>query len=275
MSFLLVTGKLYHCESCGAQVRVEYEGGAQLTQIGDENVFEQMELAERLGQPGDNPEREGYWLHDFMICGDCRVSLGGGNDAGLTLLDMLEAAFQKRDELFAGVAAGLAQGMEALSDEDWRQLLGKEVFEELAGRSLLPAKKQKKLNGFFQSHLCLEKFLAARQANKRPNLKTELMATGHAAQEFAAAHGLTGRFEVLRPVQTWQPENLNPYIQAATTVRWPVADTPQVTVYRRAEVNLPRVLAALADVSMPEVSDTKPLIASVKAQAQRRFIGPA
>lgn len=94
-------------------------------------------------------------------------------------------------------------------------------------------------------------------------------------QEFAAAHGLTGRFEVLRPVQTWQPENLNPYIQAATTDRWPVADTPQVTVYRRVEVNLPSVLSSLSDVSMAGVSDTKPLIASVKAQAQRRFIGTA
>ena len=56
MSWLLVRGKTYVCDSCDCRLNVDYEGGAQMTQIGDENIEAQIEVSERLGQGADNPE---------------------------------------------------------------------------------------------------------------------------------------------------------------------------------------------------------------------------
>lgn len=276
MSFLLVSGKIWHCDACGADLRVDYEGGAQFTQIGDEAVFEQMELAQRLGQPADDPEREGFYLHDAMVCPDCRAGLAPEEsaraDAALVLLGMLEATFESRDARFGEIAGGLAD----LSDNDWRELLGKPEFDELAGRSLLPAKKLRKLNAFFQNHRCLDKFLAARLARIGPGSELETRLGDTAA--FAEAHGLAEPFEVLRPFESWQPENLNPYIRAEMTVRTPVATTPHVTLFRRGVVDYPALMHTLSCTSPDEILDSQDsarVIAEVKAQAERRFVGAA
>ncbi|WKZ16287.1 MAG: hypothetical protein QY317_03070 [Candidatus Jettenia caeni] len=71
MSWLNIRGKIYHCLKCPESITIEYEGGARLTQIGDNRVYEQMALTQRYGQPSANPEREGYYLHKEAMCETC------------------------------------------------------------------------------------------------------------------------------------------------------------------------------------------------------------
>ncbi|MBE7549239.1 MAG: hypothetical protein HS127_19605 [Planctomycetia bacterium] len=44
MSWLNIRGKMYHCLKCSEIVKVEYKGGACLTQIGDNRLYEQTAL---------------------------------------------------------------------------------------------------------------------------------------------------------------------------------------------------------------------------------------
>ena len=72
MSFLMIRGKIYHCNKCGAIEKVEYEGGPRLTQIGDFSVIIQKELNNRYLPDLYNPEREGYYYNiDECICDKC------------------------------------------------------------------------------------------------------------------------------------------------------------------------------------------------------------
>ena len=72
MSLLMIQGKVYHCDQCGAFEKVEYEGGPQLTQIGDFGVILQKELNKKYLPDLFNPEKEGYYYHiEKCICDHC------------------------------------------------------------------------------------------------------------------------------------------------------------------------------------------------------------
>ena len=65
MSFMVVSGKQFMCSDCEKIVQIEYEGGAQMTQIGDLSVMEQIQLSEQFGSEFDS------YLYDIGICNEC------------------------------------------------------------------------------------------------------------------------------------------------------------------------------------------------------------
>ena len=71
MSFLLVAGKIFVCQKCQKLITIEYEGGALLTQIGDENVMQQSEYSQHMKQPNSNPDEQGHFLYDIGLCTSC------------------------------------------------------------------------------------------------------------------------------------------------------------------------------------------------------------
>ncbi len=75
MSLMLVSGKQFICENCKKVVLIEYKDGAQMTQIGDDNVHKQMELSQQFGQINDNPNQDGYYLYDIGLCSDCFAAI--------------------------------------------------------------------------------------------------------------------------------------------------------------------------------------------------------
>lgn len=88
MFWLNIRGNIYHCLKCPEIVTVEYEGGACLTQIGDNRVCAQMALMQRYGQPKANPDSEGYFLHEEAICEPCfkkRYMKGGQYDVAMNM----------------------------------------------------------------------------------------------------------------------------------------------------------------------------------------------
>lgn len=88
MSWLNIRGKVYHCLRCPEIITVEYEGDACMTQIGDNRVHAQMALTQRYGQPKANPDSEGYYLHEEVICEPCfkkRYMNGGQYDVAMNM----------------------------------------------------------------------------------------------------------------------------------------------------------------------------------------------
>lgn len=71
MSFLLTCGKMYHCLNCNSITKVNYEGGALDTQIGDFSVIFQMDLYQKYGNGKLNPETQGFYLHEEGYCQKC------------------------------------------------------------------------------------------------------------------------------------------------------------------------------------------------------------
>lgn len=71
MSFLNIRGENIHCKVCDANIKIEYEGGMQFTQIGDINVEIQKKLNEHFMPCNYDYDEDGYYFHSFGICKDC------------------------------------------------------------------------------------------------------------------------------------------------------------------------------------------------------------
>jgi len=71
ISYLSVRGKMFHCRSCGSSFVREFVGGAQLSQIGDENVYKQISLNKKLMPLTYDCENQGYYFHEFIVCEAC------------------------------------------------------------------------------------------------------------------------------------------------------------------------------------------------------------
>lgn len=72
MSWLNIRGKIYHCTECNNEIKVEYEGGACPTLIGDMNVIQQISLNEKYSTISHSPVSEEYYFHDTSgICERC------------------------------------------------------------------------------------------------------------------------------------------------------------------------------------------------------------
>lgn len=62
---------MYHCLNCNSIIKINYEGGALNTQIGDFSVIFQMSLYEKYGNGNLNPETQGFYLHEEGYCQKC------------------------------------------------------------------------------------------------------------------------------------------------------------------------------------------------------------
>lgn len=47
MSWMNLAGKIYHCLNCRREIKVEYEGGARLTQVSDPVIEEQKKIRKK------------------------------------------------------------------------------------------------------------------------------------------------------------------------------------------------------------------------------------
>jgi len=65
MSSMPVKGKRFVCSECGKIVQIEYEGGVKMTQVGDMEVYRQMQLSEYFGTQSEP------YLYDIGLCFQC------------------------------------------------------------------------------------------------------------------------------------------------------------------------------------------------------------
>lgn len=231
MSWMLVAGKVYHCKKCGECVQVEYESGAELTQVSDVVIDQQSEMLDEFAQPNADPDLEGYYLQEKITCEECYATLSPDNSDAEQLVSLLAEV----DAAIKQVVDHVSASLENPTHDDVLELLGKSVFEELSARSMLPARRQRRLTEVFQKWYCLDKFLSNRVKAEIEKLPQPLPSVR--LKEFAVQ--LRKKYlTVYVQKEIWVAENINPYIQSEHTVRVPTLNTPHIRVITEGAIDL-------------------------------------
>lgn len=74
MSFLYIRGEKFHCKQCEKVITSEFVGAPILTQIGDLNVYQQIEFNKKFMPADYEPNKNGYYFHELVICESCMQS---------------------------------------------------------------------------------------------------------------------------------------------------------------------------------------------------------
>lgn len=74
MSFLNIRGEMFHCKQCEKVITSEFAGAPTLTQIGDFNVYQQIEFNKKFMPADYEPNKNGYYFHELVICESCMQS---------------------------------------------------------------------------------------------------------------------------------------------------------------------------------------------------------
>jgi len=274
MSMMLVAGKIFHCIDCGESVRIEYTDGAKITQVGDPVVDQQSALIEHYGQPVSDPEQTGYYLCDEVVCASCYAKNNHDGQAAEAIL----AAIERFDQVVLQVADSVRAAIANPTLDDLVEFIGKPGFDELSGHSMLPARKQRKLNELFQIWHCTDRFIETRidealAAMPKPWHDEEVQQlVEHIADQIGGTD-----LPVFTRWSIQDAENINPYIQSEFTVRFPESNTPAIEVYRPRVIHLDDVMEEVCmstDVVLSALrDDQKVLTMAFKKMAHTHFLG--
>ncbi|PVE42856.1 hypothetical protein [Limnohabitans planktonicus] len=234
MSFMLVAGKIYHCTDCNKEIRIDYEGGAQVIQVSDAVIEQQNSLLELFPQPHAEPHKYGYFIHADAICEHCTKIY----ESQQTKLDRMREVFDLLDGIELAkqsVANDIHTSFSTFSDEDIQAVIGAEAFKELVSPHMNLHRKRRYINQLFQKWYCTDNFIKSIINENKEKIKSAIRDVG--LQEWIAEFK---KQEVVlhSPLKTWEPENLNPYIRSSATMAFPAADTLHITVYKRHALNM-------------------------------------
>lgn len=258
MSFLNVAGKIYYCFQCKSTTRICFEGGPQLTQIGDLNIFEQMEISRKLGQPNSDPDREGYYLYDLVLCEKCYQQYLQKNGEQEKVIQPLVREFSKLinekqrliEYLVPEIKDMVAKQIHSFAVEELDNLLEEHFDKDFGDKHALPGKKKGKFNQLYTQsirHKAIPYFLKTALADE----KIDKAVSSYLKMVETAWLEPTHKFRD-EVVQTYVPsairraENLNNYICYEATVRAPEATTPDLTVYHECELDFAYMNSQLA-----------------------------
>jgi hypothetical protein len=246
MSFMIVCGKLFVCNKCEKVVRVEYEGGAQFTQIGDLNVMEQEHFSEALGQLNNEPDEQGYYLYDFGLCDKCfdtkiNRDYKRKSEAIFRISDELAVKRQENLDDINGYLPDLfSRAASGLSSEDIGSAIGQQFDPAFGDKHATATKRDRLLNDFMHKHrnalveYCVRKVwtdpriisaIVTRYAETTQPMLTEL--------KTLVADPPPMYFEKT----TDKTENLNDWIIAETTSRQPALYSSRETFYSDMEID--------------------------------------
>lgn len=248
MSWLNVRGKLYHCIKCAETVMVEYEGGACLTQIGDNRVYEQMALTKKYGQPASNPDSEGYYYHEEAICEDCFEK--SHNQKGqrkhfeeiMSLCERLSEIGEIYSENIGKTRETvIANWLNSISLDECRKI-NKTVFDNTIGQKIFGLRgKRKDLIAQFvkngrDSILSHIDSVIKHDESLQHQMKqytAEIQPVTERIQ--ALTKNLRGNIFLAKRIN--QPESLNDFVQYELTERTPVQSAPDAIFFFETVIN--------------------------------------
>ncbi len=287
MSFLNVAGKIYYCLQCKSTTRICFEGGPKFTQIGDLNIFEQMEISQKLGQPNSDPDREGYYLYDLVLCEKCYQQYLQKNGEKEKVIQPLVREFYKLinerhlliKSLVPEINDMVAKQIHSFTIEELDKLLEERFDKDFGDKYALPGKKKGKFNQLYTQSIrhkaipyFLKKALADEKIDKAVSSYLKMVETAwlEPTQQF--------RDEV---VQTYIPfaissaENLNNYVYSEATVRVPDATTPDLTFYHECDLDFAYMNGrlALTDEDFEKEFVCSELITVLKERLEKLLFG--
>lgn len=248
MSFMLISGKIFFCNECNKTIRVEYKGGPQITQIGDLNIMNQLELSEqmkKLKQPNPHPEEQGYYLYEVGYCEKCykkRVD-SDEKDKIQEFFKIIETLTKIRSKTITAIFKLLPEMIESaaskMTPDDMGAAIGSPFDPYLGDRHALPAKRQRMIRAFIQDNSrSIESYLSKKV------LEESSIAECIAKWE-QSIEAKRNRFNLLMDQissvyimkKTNAVENLNDFIISDNSVRKPVFWSPNEKFYFPSELN--------------------------------------
>jgi len=241
----MVKGKIYHCLKCNGTVVVEYDGGAMLTQVGENNIYQYYHLEDKYGSnKGANPNSEGVYIHEEAICEEC---VDKSRVLGETFLSSLEEI--KRIPKLLRVKEKIHKIFSSNLDNinaDWvisidSLAFNKTLKEKNFMAKTVPRKRQNIIDNYLISigDQLISKVLVL------PDVDEYITKTASEADKIFAGHFLIikdtvekydNQFYTAKDVSS--QENLNDYICTEQTTRIPVSSTPKRLHYYGTSINV-------------------------------------
>jgi hypothetical protein len=251
MSFLNVSGKIFICDMCNLMHKVEYEGGPQPTQIGDDNIFELLKLSEKLGQPNEDPEANGFYLYDYGICATCyKHNIYKANETSETaknkIINCYNRLAAKKEEHLVSLAESFSvyfqHYIKHIQLADLEIIAGERIDKDLGDKHATPSKKKGKFNQLFHQKIKdkIIQFIIARFMKDDKTAKAIDQFNSSSGKNFAPLKALSMHniVDAFIPFKIAKPENLNNYVQSEYTIRHPVKNTPDLTIYHPVQIDI-------------------------------------
>ncbi len=241
MSFLLLRGKMYHCTDCDLVVPTEYEGGPMLTQVGITHVLIQMQLNKEHMPPSYDPEKEGYYFHTNVLCGDCLkthlnnqtiVYNSGNNPPFAEIFYIMDTIYEEAEELLEEIAIQYASKLNAA----YCRNLDPEHFERTLGHKYFKLTNKKPI--------LADEYVKLAQRNIVKDFKQYLGSLDEMEKHLGVYRKALSKYEaVLKTiidegkeqyylqVKFGEKENLNPYICHDLTVRTQIKPDEEYDLY--------------------------------------------
>ncbi|NPV89893.1 MAG: hypothetical protein HPY50_03845 [Firmicutes bacterium] len=289
MSRINVAGIIFHCTQCGKTHKVEFEGGASLTQIGESGIFRQVELSQKYA-PSDM--RDFYtkpsYLRDEIVCSDCyndkyksemQETFNADVQELISLADKMDTL--KEDylsQLNKNIEEITTKWLNAASLDSFKEISTDVFIETLGHRHLKYPARRYKLIDQFMNESGLEVIDYARKLimdspevrdmqEKFHNSFMPLLDKSEKILTFLENSSSTANIYFFIEEKIDQARNLNDFIRYEKTIREPKKSTPDLTVFRKYGLNIKEVRDSFLDIPQPgSLLKEDRLIKEVKAK---------
>lgn len=243
MSFLNIRGEKIYCKECGECVTIEYEGGPQMTHIGDMEVYEQMEASKEL-LPDYDAEKHGYYFIRVAVCSKCKNNEKKVFDYDYILFRYMDK-YNELEELKENMLEEMVRYISKNLSEDMLREIDAGAYEELKQKKHFGIRKEKVRIG--------EEYVRRAKRNIYPYMQKQFNKDERLiklADELRQLE-LEAETEVIKywrsglkgycKISTTQPRNLNSYICYDATIRTPKEKNGNVDMYDYVELDLSRI----------------------------------
>ena len=239
MSFLPVCGKIYICSECEGHTQVLYDGGAQITQIGDDNIAELLNISEEIGQPNTDPDNDGYFLFDIIICSNCYEEINHETRKTMeNIHSRTNHLISERAELVNTLSDDFieinANNIESMDINSVCEIFP-DITSEIGDKRDSPKKQKGKINKFVRSdkNKNIVKKAILEKIFRKPSTNDIISSYNTQVEdyiEFMSQLNSDVLFYVHKR-NIRDSENLNNYIQSPETTRNPSSDTKSMEVF--------------------------------------------
>jgi hypothetical protein len=246
---------MFHCRDCGSSYTIEFEGGAKETQIGDENVFRQINLNEKFMPPTYDCKNQGYYFHEFILCEDCLKNSLDNQTIIYKVNDYppFENLFylnNKFSELIKDIAQENIDGFISKIDLNFCQQLHPEAYKETIGQKLfkLTSHKNELTKNYIkkaklQIGISFEDYIKSSENYLEVVKEYSYLVSPYEQESKNLLNNSVKKY--YREIDLSQTVNLNPYICYESTVRKRVVPLIKFSVFDGA-YNIPT--AKLKDI---------------------------
>lgn len=268
MSNLLIRGKKYICENCSKTYTLEYEGGAQMTQISDMGVINQNHYNLEFNNERYNADIDGYYYYFFPhYCETCIPDLGY-DDVNNHILDKnnpvapyfnliyeFEEIFDEliSDEIDKVVTNLKVSDLKTINPESYSKHILSKFFKLTYKRKELVEKCFDENKDKIEKYI-LEKVIDSEGFKEVSNqyFAEALYFEKLILKLISKGEGIIYHFEI----DSTDPDELNPYISYERTVRVVDKTEPQYMFYSEGFVlPLKSMMESLTDDNFTELLD--------------------